>query len=217
MTVPVILEVEDKLALTKEETKQLDEMIRAAARRVAAQWPTVVEWDDLRQDIWVHLLERPGALNRIFEEQDDKVRQAFLIKVGHQIASEEQIAYERFSGNSLYSVMQVRGLLERKVWKFRDKVSADKMDLMGALKLLAKKNSGHYAEIVNRFEHDIFPQGGADKMRLQRAVESLTELMNRLGQERRKRHTEGPGTRKVISNSAAQALTARQWNGESRA
>ena len=206
------------MALTKEETKQLDEMIRAAARRVAAQWPTVVERDDLHQDIWVHLLERPGALNRIFEEQDDKVRQAFLIKLGHQIASEEQIAYERFSGNSLYSVMQVRGLLERKVWKFKDKVSAEKMDLMEALKLLAQKNSAYYAEIVNRFEHDIIPDRQSNERRkLDRAVEVLTELMNRLGQERRKRHTEGPGTRKVISNSAAQALTARQWNGESRA
>lgn len=193
--------------LTKDQTTELQQLVKAAARRVAAQWPSVVEKDDLEQEIVLHLIERPGALARLFEEPEQQVRQSFLIKVGHQIASKEQQDYDRFSGNYLYDTAEVRGFLDRQIWTIKDKLSAEKQDLEEGLSILAERNSKAYAEIVNRFFHDIVPADSAGRMRVLRAIETLTELMNRTGAERRRAYTEGPGSRKAIPNQAMDVLT----------
>jgi len=194
--------------MTPDEVEELESLAGQAARRVAAQWPGTVEKEDLEQEIIVHLLERPGALERLFEEPNPQVRQSFLIKMGHQIASDMQADYDRFSGNYLYDAGQVRGFLERQLWLTEEEQSVETLDLEEALGNLADKNSAYYAAVVNRFVHGIIPHttdSGSFK-RIERAVEALTDLMNRIGQERERRYTEGPGSRKAMSN--AQALRA---------
>lgn len=195
--------------LTKDQADELQQLAGAAARRVAGQWPTTVEKEDLEQDIVLHLLTRPGVLARLFEEPEQQVRQAFLIKVGHQLASKQQQDYDRFSGNYLYDAAEVRGLVERQVWLTESKPSAEKLDLEEALGLLAEKNSRYYASLVNRFVHEIVPDTSdtAEFNRIQRGIESLTELMNRIGAERKRTYTEGPGSRKAISNASALRAT----------
>lgn len=199
--------------LTNNQWDELQQLVKAAARRVAAQWPGTVEREDLEQDMLVHLIERPGALERLFEESEPRVRQSFLIKVGHQLASEQQTAYDRFSGNYLYDSGQVRGYLERQVWLIDEIQSVEKMDFYEALGLLADKNSVYYAAIVNRFVHEIIPDD-AGRMRVSRAVDSITGLMNKLGSERRKNRTAGPGSRRVMSNSQAGTETTIVWQGD---
>jgi len=195
--------------MTPDEVEELESLAGQAARRVAAQWPGTVEKEDLEQEIIVHLLERPGALDRLFEEPNPRVRQSFLIKVGHQLASQMQADYDRFSGNYRYDAGQVRGFLERQLWLNGDKPSTEKLDLAEALASLADKNSSYYAAVINRFVHEMVPDRANTSQfnTIQRAVEALTDLMNRIGEEREKHYTEGPGSRKAMSNSQARYAT----------
>lgn len=199
--------------LTNNQWDELQKLVKAAARRVAAQWPGTVEREDLEQDMTVRLLESPGAADRLLQEQEQQVRQSFLIKMGHQLASEQQTAYDRFSGNYLYDSGQVRGYLERQVWLIEEVQSVEKMDFYEALGLLADKNSVYYAAIVNRFVHEIIPDD-AGRMRVGRAVDSLTDLMNRIGAERRRSRVEGPGSRTVFSNATAHVISRQQYGGD---
>lgn len=193
--------------------EELQKLATTAARRVAYQWPEHVTVEDLAQDICIRLLETQGSLDRLFDEPDLQTRQAFLIKVAHQLASAQQTEYERFTGNYIYDTAEVRGLLERQVWlhdpdRFRPEIA----DLTEGMARLAKVKSNHYAELINRFQHEIMPDrtSSSAHSRISRAVESLTMEMNILGSNRRKDFIEGPGTRKAMSNHAAATTTKAQ-------
>lgn len=191
--------------ITDTQWGELERLARAAARRVSAQWPDVVERDDLEQDILVYLMENgPATVGRIFEE-DEPTRQAFLIKLGHRMASDAQAAYDRFSGNYMYDSAEVLGYLKRHIWLAGDVQSVEKQDLAEAVANLAETNSTYYAAVVNRFVHEIIPDRSdtAGFNRVQRAVDALTEKMNRIGSDRQRNWTEGPGSRKVISNASS--------------
>lgn len=186
-----------------ENVEELQKLAVAAAKRVSYQWPDNVEVDDLAQDIMLRLMETPATVERIFEE-NEPTRKSFMVRIAHQVASQQQIDYEQFSGNYLYDTVEVRGYLERQVWllpvdRFRPEIA----DLTEGLNNLADKGSNHYAEIINRYEYDIVGSGGAARVRTNRAVEALTAEMNRIGATRRKDRIEGPGSRKVVSNLTA--------------
>lgn len=194
-----------------ERIEEIEKLAQGAARRVAGSWPEAVEPDDLTQAIILRLLESPGAFDRIFEE-DEPTRKAFLIKVGHQVASKLFQDYEQFSGNYTYDTAAVRGLLDRDALVTdQDRFTPEIADLREGLKNLKELGSNYYADIINRFIHDhpdTYTNSG--KVRVNRAVEALTAQMNRIGSERRKNYTEGPGTRKAMSNFAATQLLTSQ-------
>lgn len=193
----------------------LHQLAKAAARRVSFQWPSVIDEDDLAQDICVRILESPSAMERI-EVEDEITRKAFMVKVAHQVASDQMVEFDRFSGNYLYDTVEVRSLLEEQAWLLQaDKLSSEVMDLKESMDNLAQRNSSYFASIVNRFQYDIVPDDSAGRMRVTRAVASLTEEMNLVGARRRKDHIEGPGTRRAISNEAARRITRRDYSGDS--
>lgn len=193
------------MSTERERWEALYPRIEKAAKRVAAQWPDVIDAEDLAQSMAVGLMERPGALVRFFTE-DERTQQAFLIKVGHQVASDEQRSYDRHSGNYLYDTAEVRGYLERGVLADEEPPSrfrAEIVDLWEGMANLADRKSPYYAEVVNRYVHGIIPEGSTGRSRISRAVEGLTGEMNRIGATRKKERIEGPGSRTVLSNAAA--------------
>jgi hypothetical protein len=185
-----------------------------AAKTVAMQWPGVVEADDMEQDIYLHLLESPGSVEKLLTEFTDKNRLNALIAIGHKIASKERVDYERFSGNFRYSVNEVKGLLQKQTFKEanlgRTSTSAD---LLAGMETL-RKSSPQYAEMIQRryVKGETFGPS-AEAMQLSRAVEALTTEMNRSFSKQDRDH-QGPGNRKMVSNSAATAHTAKEYNGE---
>ena len=191
--------------------KELHKLATTAARRVSFQWPEHVTTEDLAQDICMRLLESPGAMGTFFNEPDQATRQAFLIKVAQQLASAQQSEYEHFTGNYIYDTAEVRGLLERQVWLHTlDRFRPEVVDITEAMARMAKTKSNHYAEIIKRFVHEMVPADSTGRMRVSRAVESLTMEMNIIGSNRRKDRIEGPGSRTAMSNQSAQGILTAQ-------
>lgn len=189
-------------------------LAKAAARRVSFQWPSVIEEDDLAQDVVLRLLDSPGALQRIETEDEISVK-AFMVKVAHQVASDQMVDYDHFSGNYLYDTVEVRVLLEEQAWLLKsNKLSAEIMDLKEAMKNLVKKNSGYYADLVNKYQHEIDYSDNTGKSRIRRGVASLTEEMNWIGVRRRKDFIEGPGSRKAYTSKAGQVSATTDWQGD---
>jgi hypothetical protein len=176
-----------------------------AAARVARSWPHCVTADDLEQAIMLKLIEAPESSAKLLEESEVAQRK-ILIAAGHRIASSEQQDYERFSGQYLYSVREVRALLEENVLTVENEAfNPVEVDLRQALDTIAPQ----YAEAINRrYRQGIVPpRRGAEAVRLSRAIERLTELMNRTGRARVAERSGGPSSRRAMSNARAIAAS----------
>lgn len=175
--------------------------IQRAARRVAHNWPTIVESEDLAQDIRVRLLESPGSVE-VLASMEDGVRYRAFVELGHQIANKERASYEYFSGQFRYSTNEVRDALEagalqaigsglKSSWSAEDYVASGsdhadtvlgmvsmEQDLRVALAKLADTNEV-YHEIIHRRYVD--GEGGMEtkeRVQLHRALAELTVVMN---------------------------------------
>lgn len=201
--------------VTAQDWDELNKLAQGAAKRVARSWPDAIEIEDLAQGVLMRLVESPGAAARIFEE-DEPTRKAFMIRVAHQVASEQFQDYEQFSGNYTYDTAIVRGLLDNGgLTAELPKFSADIADLREGLANLADSGSAYYADIVNRYVHELpetYESNG--RTRNSRAVAALTTQMNRIGTERRKNFTEGPGSRFSRSNQSGQVESIVDWQGD---
>lgn len=187
----------------------LAEEIRRAARSTAAQWPGVIDADDVEQQTWMRLLEAPTYRNDL-EKMDEGERKNALHWIGHQIALGERDDYDLFAGQWHYSTNEVRQLLGEGVLTVeRKRPRPEYVDLDEAFDALDE----HHAETLWRAyaSKDLDRSTGAARKGLQRAVDALTDGMNHVYRNRVSSYAEGPGSRQALSNAQAQALTARQW------
>lgn len=188
--------------------------IRRAARSVAFQWPGVVEEDDVEQSIALRLWESPGSLVRI-SNMEDRPKYRAIVGIGHQLASQERTDYDYYKGSYRYGVDEVKTLLKRGVLiepvdGFHDAV----FDLMEGLAAVWKRNERYVDAIVIRYADLIYPSSGADKKRLSDALTELTNEMNKSNKRRYSERDDGPGTRTVLTNAQAQALSGSQYDGD---
>lgn len=192
--------------------------IERAATHVALEWADVVEADDISQSIVVALLERPKILSQIvaFEPQQ---RRQYLFRIGQQIASDERVDYEHFSGQYRYSTDEVRSLLESGAL---DSVgdepvgpvdgaesatfSVEDLDVRVAVRRLPESQQ---AVLMERFVIGRVPE---DRKAVTRAVDALTRELNRTFRKAAEAH-DGPGSRQAVSNATAQVLNKRQEDG----
>jgi hypothetical protein len=213
--------------------------VTKAAKAVAFQWPGIVEADDLEQDITLHLLDRPGSVEKLLRDFDDRQRLNAIIKIGHQIAAQERTDYDLFSGNFRYSVNEVKQILEDRVlhnespelgsnWSVADYTStggefadtvntklATETDLRRGMAHLRKVNSKYAEAIESRYLRDeVIPRDDrAQKTLLSRALTSLTTQMNRSYKRQFVERPDGPGTRRAMTNAAAYVKSNQQYSG----
>lgn len=192
----------------------MQDQVRKAAKTVAHQWPTVVEADDMEQDIYLHLLESPGSVEKLLNDFSDKDRLNALVAIGHKIAGKERLDYEIFSGNFRYSVDEVKKLLEKQTFKDASLGrTATSGDLVAGMNRL-RESSPQYAEMIERrYVNGETMTVDADRKRSERAVEALTTEMNRSFKSTR--HDDGPGSRKPVKATAAQYKSKQNWDDQS--
>lgn len=196
------------MTMTQHDVTELSEEISKAAKTVAFQWPGVIDAEDIEQTIYLHLLERPNSIEKLLEEFDERQRLNAIIKIGHQIATQERADYEVFSGNFRYSVNEVKRLLEHRALH-------NAMDLKNGMAELERKNS-KYAEVIVRkyLRGELFAkEDEASRSRLKRALTALTTEMNRSFKQQRDH--DGPGSRKPVRASKAHYVTKSHWDDES--
>jgi hypothetical protein len=219
--------------------EELADLIGKAAKTVAFKWPNVVSEDDIKQELYLHLLESPGSVEKLLNEFSDKDRLNAIVAIGHKIANKERDAYDIFSGNFRYSVDEVRHILEEgalqdedpslgsnwtiaddyisKGGEFEDAVlnrSSYEIDLRRGFGRLLKQNA-KYADIIRRryLDSESF-EDATDRKRLERALTALSTEMNRSFKQHQREH-DGPGSRKPVSATAAHYKSKANWDDES--
>lgn len=193
--------------------------ISYASKVVANQWPGVIEADDVEQELYLLLLERPGSVEKLATMTSEERRNS-LVHVGHQIGSRYKNDYELFSGNCYYGTEHVRAILEsglltvarRDLGDMKETLT-DFLDLHEAYDAL-KLSNGRYAALVWETYVDGRTEFTESERRtVRRAVKSLTELMNQAHRRRSGKFHQGPGARKAISNEKARTISQRQYAG----
>lgn len=186
--------------------------IKRAAMKVGREWGAVTTPEDIEQSIVMHLLEKNTAV-RLFEF-DAPARRELLEKIGQQLAVQERVDYDYFTGNFRYSTREVRELLERgALYEERTRTRTERLDLDEGSELLRKRNARYAEVIADRYLLGNPASGSTARKDLTRAVDLLTDCMNQVHKNRERAYEEGPGTRTVLSNAQAMALTSNQYAG----
>ncbi len=189
--------------------EELADLIGKAAKTVAYQWPTVVDEDDIQQDIYINLLESPGSVDKLLDDFEAKDRLNAIIAIGHKIASKERLDYEVFSGNFRYSVNEVKRMLEKGGLRGNSTKSSAFQDLHQSLDGISQE----YRECLwSKYVQNITPTSGYDKTQVSRALEALTTEMNR---SFKNQPNAGPGSRAKISAAKARQISKTDWDDDS--
>lgn len=157
--------------------------IREAAERVAKDWPSVTNGDDLTRDLSLFLFdeERFGVLEEIPEYR----RRKYLADAARALVANEVAEFEYSTGNSLYSVGEVTHLLKTgALVNSRTRITAQLPDLDEGCRYLARVLP-LYAKII----YEIYVYGGhqyGNFEATEAAVRALTDCMNNLNQGRKR-------------------------------
>ena len=186
--------------------------VERAARNTADKWP-LEEWEDLSQDVWVRMLESPSTLEKCLTSDNPA---AMLSRMSGQIAIENQLKRNLFQGKNPYNPIQVRSMLGAGILKdYNVATVSESHDLSYGMLDLKKANVAYFQIILSKYKKDLDVK---EKMKLTRAVDKLTDLMNITVLKAPKYH-DGPGSRKAMPNERAQWVTQTQmsyldgWNG----
>lgn len=171
--------------------KEFYDAVETAARGAGRKWPTL-DWEDVRQDVWVYLLENPSEHTKLLSEEDPSTQ---LRRIAGQRAAMAADLYEFFSGQYEYGTDEVRTLLEMGLITNREAATlSESTDLSTGMLMLQSSNRSYFDLIVNKYVHGMEPKF---RVEITRAIDSLTVLMNRCNTSARYTEHEGPGARKT--------------------
>ena len=198
--------------------KLLEPDVLAAAKTVAWKWPGVIQEDDLRQEIWLRILEAGTSTTDKLLEMDQPLRLSSLSQIGHQIAAKERDDYDLFSGNFFYSTHHVRALLEEDALVHLENqagtlMHSERFDLQVGMEKLRHRSAVHTHLIEQVYVRGYVPKDGGERKELTRAVDSLTREMNRSNRSQIVAQHDGPGSRKAMSNESAIRMTRNDYRG----
>lgn len=177
--------------------------IQRVATRVGREWEAVTTAEDIEQEITLHLLEKRTA--KRLAEFDPAARRETLYRIGTQLAVQERVDYDYFTGNFLYSTKDVRSILESgALTEGREKTRTERLDLDEGSRMLRGRNARYAGLVARRYLEGEQFTSSTDRKDLTRAVDALTECMNSVNAGRSRGYDEGPGTREVLSNAQAQ-------------
>lgn len=187
-------------------SQEFYDKVDKVAKSTSYKWEDL-DWEDIRQDMWVHLLERPNQFDIILEDDWDTVDKK-LRRIGTQVAVEEIHGYQQYSGQYVYGKDEVRQFLERgRFFKTDDMETAtERADMSLAMLELKDTNPSYFDVIVDKYVHHEEVKDNK-AVTLFRALDKLTLLMNQIHNFNEYTYEDGPGARQVFSNSTSVAIT----------
>lgn len=162
----------------------LGPQIREAAERVAKDWPSVADPDDLTRDLTLFLFD--GERMPVLLDMPPYRRRKYLVDTAKTLVLNEVAEFEYNTGNSLYSVGEVTFMLKGgALVNGRTRITATLPDLDQGCQYLARVLP-LYAKLI----HGVYVEGGAPQgpigvEELEYAVRALTDCMNHLNQGRK--------------------------------
>ncbi|MGV9364487.1 hypothetical protein [Amycolatopsis sp. NPDC003731] len=179
--------------------------VTRAAKSATRSWTGALDAEDIEQDMWVKILESPRTLPALLSYEAEQ-RGKVLRAIARQCAGAEMADREHFSANVTYSTDDVRRILEN---GGADQVPGSPshvewLDTQAGLGGI----SPWYAEVIFCYyvAGDYVEPPGDNGKTLTRARDALAVAMNAARKAANAVH-DGPGSRRVVSNSAAQSLT----------
>lgn len=157
--------------------EDLDGSVRFAAVRAVHDWGRPREdADDLAQDLWAWYLARPSTQEIVANRTTESGRRNIFYRAAVQILAGQALDADVFKGQDLYSSDAVKDWLDgSSTNKYLGRL------IQKALPKLEDQNADQRELIRVRYEHGIVPPiEGGDRMKLSRAVRSLTAHVNAL-------------------------------------
>lgn len=160
--------------------KDLKPAVKRAAQQAYFNWGNL-DADDVEQELWKFILERPSAQEYLIAGNKAQRHKALTIQANH-ICSQERMDYDRFSGNWRYSPREVKSLMLRVFGASSEDYEVpteEKLDLAIALERMESTHARYRKVLEDFFVHGTYERHQEkDKRRLQRAIETLAEIMN---------------------------------------
>lgn len=186
-------------------SQEFYDKVDKVAKSTSYKWEDL-DWEDIRQDMWVHLLERPNQLDIILEDDWDTVDKK-LRRIGTQVAVEEIHGYEQYSGQYVYGKDEVKGLLRSgALLDSNFGTLTERTDLSLAMEALKEGNPSYFTLLVDNYVYDKAMTEAQFKT-IVKALSKLTLLMNQVHNFNEYTYEDGPGARRVLSNSTSVAIT----------
>lgn len=164
--------------MNDDEYVELNETVSLAAKTVAKKWPGAIESDDMHQQLLEMLMSNSSTVSMLMD-MESEIRYANLVRLGNRIAADEMDAYAVFSGNVYYGTKDVRSLLDELDVA---RVPTEHTDLHLAMEQLWNENRTHYDTLVGEYW---IREPVQNRKHVQRAVDRLTVLMNRINRSTR--------------------------------
>lgn len=156
--------------------------IREAADRVAQDWPSVTDTEDLARDLALKLFDEERF--PVLDTMPEYRRKKYLVDEARALVAAEVADFEFATGNSLYSVGEVRFLLRSgALINSRIRITAQLPDLDEGCRYLAR-----VLPVYSRLIYAAFVYGNTgpvDKDVIEAAVRALTDCMNNINQGRK--------------------------------
>lgn len=178
--------------------EKLTEAVVREARLAERRWNKIIDHEDIEQEIWLFLLENKSSQRFLETAEPAQVASALKIRAD-TICAKERLDLDHFSGNFHYTPGEVRDLLEELGAEYDVHEADEKIDLQLGLDDLLQYHPEHF-EMIERVYYLGETIENADPRRKakDRAVDKLTELMNRKRGQRERDRTEGLGTKPSI-------------------
>lgn len=202
--------------------ERLTRAANQAARGLAKDWPGI-DRDDIRSEIISTMAGQSASLAKL----DDKGLFHAARRVGRGYCGRERYAYTWHSAQYVYTPAEVRALFataffEPELWEQLprpgDGVTIEADGIVVALWDLSdiydRLSPDHKVVVAKRYERGE-ALNEAERRRLSRAIDEVCRRLNRrvpTGGSTPVDH-DGPGARKAVRNSAAQAMTGREFDG----
>lgn len=178
--------------------EKLVDAVQREAKQAERRWNNIIEADDIEQEIWLFLIENKSSQRFLATAEPAQVAAALKTRAD-TICSKERLDLEHFSGNFHYTPSEVRGLLEEIGAEYDVPEADEKIDLQLGLDELLQYHPNFFEYIEKAYYlGEDFSSTSTLRDQKSRAVEKLTELMNRKRGQRERDRTEGLGTRPSI-------------------
>ena len=186
-------------------TEEFYEKVDKVAKSTAYKWEDL-DWEDIRQDMWVWMLGNPNEYNRLMEDDWDTVDKK-LRKIGSQVAVAEIHGYGVYSGQYVYGKDEVKGMLRAGMLLDTSMGTLiERTDLSLAIEQLKETKPSYFQVLIDNYVHEK-SMTDAQYVVISRALDKLTQLMNQVHNFNEYTYDNGPGARQVFSNSTSVAIT----------
>lgn len=178
----------------------LETAVKREARLAESRWNNLISADDIEQEIWLFILETPSSQRFLSTAEPAQIASSLRTRAD-VICSKDRIDYDHFTGNFHYTPKEVRELLDTLGEEYDVHSADEKADLQLGIEELEQYHHEYWVSLHSKYILGIPNERRSAEAKLsERAVDKLTELMNRKRGQRERERTEGLGTKPKISS-----------------